>query len=176
MTLYELRHSLLAVWPIVHELSGGYNKTGIALACIAILNYASRPSSTPLASPAPEKQSPNKATASGSWLAASISLGSLLFTLHCLLEDSSTLIAWSWTGYPINGPVPHLHGSLTHVAHDGRGRRAAGDGHDLSQPPFSPDASFHLDIHLSDPVSDHIDNVDGGLWIFLRIWALEPEE
>ncbi len=36
--------------------------------------------------------------------------------MHCFLTDSSTLIAWSWTGYPIKGPVPHLHGSLTHVA------------------------------------------------------------
>lgn len=26
------------------------------------------------------------------------------------------MIAWSWTGYPITGPVPHLHGSLTHLA------------------------------------------------------------
>lgn len=43
-------------------------------------------------------------------------MGTLLFTLHCLLEDSGTLIAWSWTGYPIHGPVPHLHGSVTHVA------------------------------------------------------------
>ena len=59
---------------------------------------------------------------------------------------------------------------------DVRGRCATGDGHDLSQPPFSPDASFHLPIHLSDPISDHIDNVGGGLWIFLGIWAFEPEE
>lgn len=100
----------------MHKQSGGYNKTGIVLACIAILNYASRPSSASFASPHPEKPAPNKPIASGSWLAASVSLGSLLFTLHCLLEDSGTVIAWSWTGYPINGPVPHLHGSLTHVA------------------------------------------------------------
>lgn len=26
------------------------------------------------------------------------------------------MIAWSWTGYPITGPLPHLHGSLTHLA------------------------------------------------------------
>lgn len=45
-----------------------------------------------------------------------LALGSLIFTLHCFVADSSTLITWSWTGYPVKGPVPHLHGSLTHVA------------------------------------------------------------
>ena len=33
-----------------------------------------------------------------------------------MLIDSSTLIAWSWTGYPVTGPVPHLHGCLTLTA------------------------------------------------------------
>jgi hypothetical protein len=42
--------------------------------------------------------------------------GSLLFTLHNFVTDSSTLIAWSWAGYPVRGPLPHLHGSLTHIA------------------------------------------------------------
>lgn len=51
-----------------------------------------------------------------SWFAPALPLASLLFGLHRFLGDSSTLIAWSWTGYPINGPVPHLHGSLTLLA------------------------------------------------------------
>lgn len=50
------------------------------------------------------------------WLLDGAALGSFIFTLHCFVTDSTTLIAWSWTGYPVNGPVPHLHGSLTHVA------------------------------------------------------------
>ena len=58
---------------------------------------------------------------------------------------------------------------------DVRNRRATSDGHDLSQFPFSSNTSFHLEIHLSDPVSDHTDNV-GGLRISLGVWALEPEE
>jgi hypothetical protein len=51
-----------------------------------------------------------------SWIVDGVAFGSLIFTLHCFVADSSTLITWSWTGYPIKGPVPHLHGSLTHVA------------------------------------------------------------
>jgi hypothetical protein len=52
-------------------------------------------------------------------VAAALPLGSLLFTLVNLLADSSTLIAWSWTGYENGlpkGPSPHLHGSLTFIA------------------------------------------------------------
>jgi len=111
-------HSNIPVWPIVNEQSGGYNKTGIVLACLAIYNYTSRLSVSSKVESAIQKKSGSKtATPSdGSWIACAVSLGSLIFTLHNLLADPSTLIAWSWTGYPIKGPVPHLHGSLTHVA------------------------------------------------------------
>lgn len=50
------------------------------------------------------------------WLLASISLGGLIFSLQCLLTDSGTLIAYSWTGYPVTGPLPGLHGYLTLMA------------------------------------------------------------
>jgi hypothetical protein len=54
-----------------------------------------------------------------STLAAALPLASLLFMLANLLADSSTLIAWSWTGYENGsprGPLPHLHGHLTLAA------------------------------------------------------------
>ena len=50
------------------------------------------------------------------WLLDGYAFGCLLFTLHCFLADGATLISWSWTGYPITGPLPNLHGSLTHVS------------------------------------------------------------
>ncbi|KAI0788033.1 Frag1/DRAM/Sfk1 family-domain-containing protein [Fomes fomentarius] len=103
------------VWPFVNGRSGGYNKTGIALALLAILEFAYRPAIA--AAPATPKSSPVQATSTSSrWLPASIALGGLLFSLHSLVSDPSTLIAWSWTGYPVKGPVPNQHGSLTHVA------------------------------------------------------------
>ncbi|GJE85586.1 Frag1/DRAM/Sfk1 family-domain-containing protein [Phanerochaete sordida] len=115
-------HSNNPVWPIVHEASGGYNKTGIALAVLAIYNYYSRisdPSKDASARSDDTEKTPAKSTpvpTRTNWLADGFALGSYLFTLHCFLSDGSTLIAWSWTGYPIQGPLPHLHGSLTHVA------------------------------------------------------------
>ena len=57
----------------------------------------------------------NKSYSRG-WFLQAISLGTLLFSLQCFLTDSSTLIAWTWTSYPVKGPLPHMHGSLTLIA------------------------------------------------------------
>ncbi|KAG1821921.1 Frag1/DRAM/Sfk1 family-domain-containing protein [Suillus subaureus] len=95
-------HSTNPVWPMLNEQSGGYNKTGLFLALCALYELATRP----------------KVTSHG-WLAGSIALGSMIFTLHCFFIDPSTIIAWSWTGYKNSqpkGPLPHLHGSLTLIA------------------------------------------------------------
>ena len=107
------------VWPIVNERSGGWNKTGIALVILALFEFASR-SDTVVApstksSPAAEK-TPTQPKSSPHWLPASLALGGLIFSLHSLLSDPTTLIAWAWTGFPLAGPVPSQHGSLTHVA------------------------------------------------------------
>ena len=109
------------VWPIVNAESGGYNKTGIALALIAIYNFSSRSFDPAKGEPShltSDKPSSSAAPAPSrtNWLADGIALGSFLFTLHCFLSDPSTLVAWSWSGYPVKGPLPHLHGSLTHLA------------------------------------------------------------
>ena len=94
------------VWPFMNENTGGYNKTGLSLALLAVIELSLRPPSnvsTPL----------QNGTVSKSWITSGFALGSLIFALHNLLADSTTLIAWSWTGYPAQGPVPHLHGYLT---------------------------------------------------------------
>ena len=97
------------VWPSMNESTGGYNKTGLSLALLAVIELSLRPASkTPTSIP--------KGTASRSWITSGLALGSLIFSLHNLLADSATLIAWSWTGYPVRGPVPHLHGYLTILA------------------------------------------------------------
>ena len=97
----------------MNENSGGYNKTGIALALLAILEFAYRPLQS--SSTKPAKIAPT-AGLQMHWLAGGVSLGSLIFSLHSLVGDPSTLIAWSWTGYPVTGPIPSQHGSLTHLA------------------------------------------------------------
>lgn len=111
------------MWPIVNEKSGGWNKTGILLAILALYEYytRSRPKTTSPSEDGTQQDNvvkPRKSAsqaAQESWLPASLALGSLLFTLHQLLADSGTLITWSWTGYPITGPVPNLHGAITLV-------------------------------------------------------------
>ncbi|KAF7975727.1 hypothetical protein HWV62_8699 [Athelia sp. TMB] len=113
-------HSNNPVWPQVNEDSGGYNKTGIALACLALYEFHTRPAQGPVATKKAAKASQLASEGSGPhWLAAAAALGGLIFSLHTLLSDSGTLIAWSWTGYadrkPL-GPLPHLHGSVTLVA------------------------------------------------------------
>ena len=97
------------VWPFMNENTGGYNKTGILLALLAIAELSLRPAEK-VSTPIP------KGSVSKSWVNSGLALGSLIFTLHNLLADSTTLIAWSWTGYPVRGPVPHLHGYLTIMA------------------------------------------------------------
>jgi hypothetical protein len=95
------------------------------LAALAIYEHHSR--EPPIVSGQPKKAqqntkpkpSGNTASPQGHWLTGAVPLGSLIFILHSLLSDSSTLIAWNWTGYidyRPRGPVPHLHGSLTFIA------------------------------------------------------------
>ncbi|OAX36230.1 hypothetical protein K503DRAFT_867724 [Rhizopogon vinicolor AM-OR11-026] len=118
-------HSTNPVWPMLNEKSGGYNKTGIFLAVCALYELATRPSVIPEAAKKGEKYASSLTDAGASlassfrWLATSIALGSMIFTLHCFFIDSSTIIAWSWTGYKEGqpkGPLPHLYGSLTLIA------------------------------------------------------------
>ncbi|CDO76509.1 hypothetical protein BN946_scf184361.g8 [Trametes cinnabarina] len=134
------------VWPFVDDRSGGYNKTGIALAVLAIYEFATRPALFAAAPETPEPAEPaekSQAAASAQpqphWLPASIALGGFIFTIHSLISDPSTLIAWSWTGYPIKGPIPNVHGSLTHVAQVLGLALAAF----LSRPGFSSDVLAH---------------------------------
>ncbi|KAJ6607371.1 Frag1/DRAM/Sfk1 family-domain-containing protein [Mycena sp. CBHHK59/15] len=124
-------HSNNPVWPFVNSKSGGYNKTGIVMALLAVYEHHTRGSTqfraTSIQIEKQEKSPSLKAKvtpviaklAPGHWLTGALPLGSLIFTLHSLLSDSSTLISWSWTGYVNSrprGPVPHLHGSLTLIA------------------------------------------------------------
>ncbi|PIL29869.1 hypothetical protein GSI_08076 [Ganoderma sinense ZZ0214-1] len=134
-------HSINPIWPFVNETSGGYNKAGITLALLAITEFAYR---APVQS-GPKNIKPVKAAAAAAavydtpWLFGALSLGGLIFSLHSLVSDPSTLIAWSWTGYPITGPIPSQHGSLTHLAQAlGLGLAAllAGSGSDILAHPL----------------------------------------
>lgn len=90
------------IWPIMHEENGGWNKTGVLIGLVsAILTPRNVISSVPSKESKP------------SLFKTVIGLGSLLFSLHAMATDSSTIITWVWDGYPIHGPVPVPHGAIS---------------------------------------------------------------
>jgi endonuclease/exonuclease/phosphatase family metal-dependent hydrolase len=92
------------VWPIMHGPNGGWNKLGIFLAVLAILRSTRRIDTNGAYEP--------KGKQSGSSILASLGLAGLIFGLHSLLSDSSTMILWVWEGFPVRGPIA-VHGVLT---------------------------------------------------------------
>ncbi|KFY76053.1 hypothetical protein V498_09771, partial [Pseudogymnoascus sp. VKM F-4517 (FW-2822)] len=96
------------IWPIVHDSNGGYNFTGLVLAVLAVLRTTTS-GSKGVASPVPQSQQ-------GSSVLAAFGIGGLFFALHSLLSDSSTMILWVWTGFPVRGPLAAPHGAVTIAA------------------------------------------------------------
>lgn len=96
------------VWPIMHPENGGWNKLGLFLAMIAILRstraVTDNRGGIDLADRS--KTSP---------FLASLGLAGLLFGMHSLLSDSSTMILWVWEGFPVRGPIA-ANGVLTIAA------------------------------------------------------------
>ena len=93
------------LWPIVNQNNGGWNKIGFLLGLVAVLRSTRRKNRTggnPL--PIREGASP---------VFAGLGLGGLMFGLHSLLSDSSTMVLWVWEGYPVQGPLPVPHGVYT---------------------------------------------------------------
>lgn len=94
------------VWPIMHAGNGGWNKLGLLLAVLAVLR------STRKFSVSGGDYFPSSGR-KGSPILAGLGIGGLMFAMHSLLSDSSTMIIWVWEGYPIRGPIPVPHGALT---------------------------------------------------------------
>ncbi|KAL2356110.1 calcofluor white hypersensitive protein [Cryomyces antarcticus] len=94
------------IWPVVHAQNGGWNKTGLALAILAVLRSTRRTASSGGEAPSPRAEK-------GSSALAGLGLAGLFFAMHSLLSDSSTMILWVWEGYPVRGPLAVPHGSYT---------------------------------------------------------------
>ncbi|KAL4748079.1 hypothetical protein BDW72DRAFT_205949 [Aspergillus terricola var. indicus] len=93
-------------WPIMHAENGGWNKLGLLLAILAGIRSFRAPANSggDYFPPTGKK---------GSSSLAGLGLGSMIFLMHYLLSDSSTMIAWVWEGYPVRGPIAVPHGALT---------------------------------------------------------------
>lgn len=103
-------HSNNPIWPIMNAENGGWNKIGLVLAILAVLRSTrkTKSSNRELALlPQPKGESSIYIT---------IGLAGLLFGLHSLLSDSSTMILWVWDGYPVKGPLAVPHGAYTIAA------------------------------------------------------------
>lgn len=94
-------------WPIVHGSNGGFNKLGLLLAILAGIRSYRR---TTTSSGGDYFASNGK---KGSSLLAGLGLGGMVFAMHYLLSDSSTMITWVWDGYPVRGPIAVPHGAVT---------------------------------------------------------------
>ena len=99
------------IWPIVHPKNGGWNKVGFILAVLAIVRSTREVTES--------RGGLDVATGpKGSFVLAASGLGGLLFGLHSLLSDSSTMILWVWEGFPVKGPIP-ANGVITLLAMGG---------------------------------------------------------
>lgn len=94
------------IWPVLHSEIGGWNKTGVVLAVLAIWR-STRHVNTSGGDYQPAGQQ------KGSAGLISLGLGGLFFGMHSLLSDSSTMILWVWEGYPVRGPIAVPHGAVT---------------------------------------------------------------
>ena len=99
-------HTNNPIWPILHAGNGGWNKTGLILAVAAVWR-----STRPVTSSGGDYKPANRDK--GSSLLAGLGVGGLVFALHALLSDSSTMILWVWEGYPVRGPLSAPHGAVT---------------------------------------------------------------
>ncbi|KAK9235791.1 Frag1/DRAM/Sfk1 family-domain-containing protein [Lipomyces kononenkoae] len=95
------------IWPVMHEGNGGWNKIGLAVGVVAAL-LTTRPQAG--------ANDVIPSSRRGSFVWSACGLAGLIFNLHSLLSDSSTLPYWVWNGYPVTGPLPVPHGAVTIIA------------------------------------------------------------
>ncbi|CAJ0827886.1 7763_t:CDS:10 [Entrophospora sp. SA101] len=98
------------IWPIMHKENGGWNGLGLILGVIASLEVMSRNKKNRVV------DSKQKSKSSLAWISSAIGFGSLLFALHSLLTDTSTITRWVYNGYPNTGPLPMPWGAVIIVA------------------------------------------------------------
>jgi endonuclease/exonuclease/phosphatase family metal-dependent hydrolase len=105
-------HTNNPIWPTSHAANGGMNGLGLILGILAVLRSTRRQVTG-------GSELALQGRREGSSTLAALGLGGLLFGLHSLLSDSSTMILWVWEGYPVRGPISAPHGAYTIAAMGG---------------------------------------------------------
>lgn len=91
------------IWPIMNYKTGGLNGLGLIIGSI-FAKYTK----------VPHKKS-KYSKKSSNWLdkfITSMGFGAFMYCILSMCTDSSTMITWVWSGYPIKGPVPVPHGAI----------------------------------------------------------------
>jgi hypothetical protein len=96
------------IWPIMNATNGGHNSLGLGLALLSAFWFTR---TTPV-----NRRTPTNGREDCSCILLALGVGGLLFGLHSLLSDTSTMILWAWEGYPVRGPLSAPHGWLTAAA------------------------------------------------------------
>lgn len=106
------------IWPIMHKENGGLNDVGIVLGIIASIEVLIRDSSRRSSIETGKDLGSIKTSTKqfGSSLLASSGFGAVLFALHSMFTDSSTIMRWTVDGYPNYGPEPVPWGVATIAA------------------------------------------------------------
>jgi hypothetical protein len=95
------------IWPIMNKDNGGWNSVGIVLGIIASVEVYLRDAKSHATDNAGKNLTgPVAETKAGSSFMAAAGFGALLFALHSMFTDSSTIMRWSVDGYPSFGPDP----------------------------------------------------------------------
>ena len=94
------------IWPVVRSQDGGWHKLGVTLAIAAILRSTRKLNHGAIDVPQPGSNR-------GSAVLNGLGVAGVLFAMHSLLSDSSTMILWTWTGWPVKGPISVPHGAYT---------------------------------------------------------------
>ncbi|KAG1456357.1 hypothetical protein G6F56_006849 [Rhizopus delemar] len=101
------------IWPIMNRANGGLNDVGLVLGVIASIDVMLRDATSTRVS---DSRASNAVKYTGSSLLAASGFGSLLFALHSMYTDSSTIMRWTVDGYPNYGPEPVPWGIATIAA------------------------------------------------------------
>jgi hypothetical protein len=109
MLIKYMNASTNPLWATTDAASGGWNKTGLILAAVALAEYAYRPIGLHPATSRPRTQqdTPARLPSMFQRWTITIGFGSLVHLLQTFVSDAGTIIAWTWTGYPVKGPTLH---------------------------------------------------------------------
>jgi hypothetical protein len=110
MLIKYLNYSTNPLWATTDAGSGGWNLTALALAAASLYEYRHRPASlfpSPPTSVEKDKPVPQMSSSRLQRVLVMLGFGSLVHMLQTFLMDAGTIIAWTWTGFPIKGPTLH---------------------------------------------------------------------